>query len=109
MNRREKILALVVGGLAAVFIFGYGLRAAILKPLKDKDKLILATKEKLNKINAEKRQFFATEDRMKQLALETFGDTIDQASATLAPPRPPFQRRSPRAPPSPTRTARRPR
>jgi hypothetical protein len=82
MNAREKILAGAVGGLVGIFVIGFGLRAAILKPLSDIDKRIKASKEKVEKITNEKRLFFATEDRMKQAGLKTFGDTIDQASAT---------------------------
>lgn len=82
MNAREKILASAVGGIVGIFVIGFGIRAAILKPLNDIDKRIKASKEKIEKITNEKRQFFATEDRMKQVALRTFGDTVDQASAT---------------------------
>jgi hypothetical protein len=82
MNQREKILVGAVGSLVAIFVIGFGVRAAILKPLNDIDKRIKASKEKVEKITNEKRQFFATEDRMKQVALRTFGDTTDQASAT---------------------------
>jgi len=82
MNAREKILASGIGGLIAIFVIGFGVRATILKPLGDIDKRIKASKEKLESVTNKKRQFFATEDRMKQVALRTFGDTIDQASAT---------------------------
>ena len=81
MNQREKVLATAVGGLVGIFVIGFGLRAAILKPLKDKDKAIAAAREKFEKIAQEKRQFFSTEDRMKNVALLTFGDNVDQASA----------------------------
>jgi hypothetical protein len=81
MNQREKILGGAVGGLVAIFVIGFGVRAAILKPLKDIDNRIKASKEKVEKIANEKRQFFATEDRMKQVALRTYGETTDQASA----------------------------
>ncbi len=82
MNQREKILSAVVGGIVAVGVIGFGVRAALLQPLRDIDKRIKASQEKFEKINAEKRQFFATEDHVKDVALKTFGDTIDQASAT---------------------------
>jgi hypothetical protein len=82
VNQREKILMTAIGGLVGVFVIGFGLRAAILKPLKDKDKLIAAARDKHQKIQQEKLQFFSTEDRMKQVGLATFGDTVDQASAT---------------------------
>src|SRR4051812_39062957 len=82
MNRREKILVGSVGAIVGVFVIGFGVRAAILQPLKEVDKRIKASKERFEKISAEKRLFFTTEDRVKQMALKTFGDTIDQASAT---------------------------
>lgn len=82
MNQREKILAGAVGGIVAVFVIGFGIRAAILTPLRAVDKRIAAAKEKFEKIAAEKRQFFATEDRLKIVAERTFADTVDQASAT---------------------------
>lgn len=82
MNKREKMLALIVGSLLGVFVLGFGIRAVILKPLKEIDKRIAASREKFEKANAEKRQFFATEDRVKALALRTFGDNVDQASAS---------------------------
>jgi hypothetical protein len=81
MNQREKLLISIVGGLVGIFVIGFGLRAAIFKPLKDKDKVIAAVRDKFEKIAQEKRQYFATEDRMKQVALRTFGDNVDQASA----------------------------
>jgi hypothetical protein len=81
MNRREKILFSAVSGLVGLFIVGFGIRAALIKPLKDLDKRITASREKFDKINAEKRQFFSTEDHLKNLALQTFGDNVDQASA----------------------------
>jgi hypothetical protein len=82
MNQREKILASAIGSIVGVLVIGFGVRAAILKPLNDIDKRIKASKEKFDKITNEKRQFFSTEDHVKQVALKTFGDTIDQASAT---------------------------
>jgi hypothetical protein len=82
MNKREKILLTIVGSIVAVFVVGFGLRAAIIKPLKEIDGRIKASQEKVNKVAKERQQFFATEDRMKQVALKTFGETVDEASAT---------------------------
>jgi hypothetical protein len=81
MNKREKIMAGAVGALVAVFVFGFGTRAYILAPLKALDRNIAASKAAFEKISNEKRQYFATEDRVKANALRTFGETIDQASA----------------------------
>jgi len=82
LNAREKILAGVVGGIVGVFVLGFGVRAALIKPLKDIDKRIATSKATFAKINAEKLQSFSTEDRMKVAATKTFGDSVDQASAT---------------------------
>ena len=82
MNKREKILLTIVGSIVAVFVVGFGLRAAIIKPLKEIDSRIKASQEKVNRVAKEKQQFFATEDRMKEIALKTFGETVDEASAT---------------------------
>ncbi|HXG48315.1 MAG TPA: hypothetical protein VNO52_11875 [Methylomirabilota bacterium] len=81
MNRRERLLLVAVGGLVGVFVVGFGLRAAITKPLKEIDRRISATRAKLDQIRAERRRYFAAEDQVKALALRTFADTVDQASA----------------------------
>src|ERR1043166_5656336 len=81
MNTREKILAAAVAGVAGLFVFGFGLRALIVSPLKAIDKRTLALREKLDKINSDRRAYFTAEDRIKDHALRAFADTIDQASA----------------------------
>jgi hypothetical protein len=81
MNAREKVLAGVVGGLVGVFVVGYALYALINKPLKEIDKRTAVLREKLEKVKAEKRGYFAAEDQVKAMTLRTFADTIDQASA----------------------------
>jgi hypothetical protein len=63
-------------------VIGFGIRAALLQPLRKIDKAIAASKERLDKINKEKLQSIATDDRLQKIALTTFGDTVDQASAT---------------------------
>lgn len=81
MNKREKIMAAVVGGIAAVFLVGFGVRAVLVKPLKQIDKRIAASRERIAKIQTERRAYFAAEDQMKASTLRTFADTVDQASA----------------------------
>lgn len=81
MNRREKILAGAIGGLLGVFVLGFGARAVLITPLREIDKRIAASRERIAKIQAERRAYFAAEDRMKASALRTFADTVDQASA----------------------------
>jgi hypothetical protein len=81
MNRRERILAGVIGGIVAVFLAGFGVRAFLVKPLKAIDKRIAASRERIARIQAERRAYFGAEDRMKASTLRTFADTVDQASA----------------------------
>ena len=82
MNKREKILATLVGGLVGVFVVGFGIRAALLQPLKKIDKSIQTYREKIDKIDKEKVLSIKADDRIQATALKTFGETIDQASAT---------------------------
>jgi hypothetical protein len=81
MNRREKILAGSVAGIVALFVVGFGLRAFFLKPLKEIDQRTTVIREKIEKVKADRRAFFTSEDRMKAVAFETFADNVDQASA----------------------------
>lgn len=81
MNPREKLLAGLVLGSACLLGGGLGLRAFITKPLTDLDKRIATARERLEKINTERRNFFAAEDRLKSLAKLVFADTVDEASA----------------------------
>jgi hypothetical protein len=81
MNQREKILAIAVGGLGGLLLLGFGVRAFIVKPLREIDKRAAVIREKIGKLNAERRAFFDAEERMKAHTLRTFADTVDQASA----------------------------
>jgi hypothetical protein len=81
MNRREKILIGAVGGLAGVFLLIYGLRVVFLAPLRDLDKRTALVREKIAKIQTDRRNYFAAEDRLKAITRTTFADTPDQASA----------------------------
>jgi hypothetical protein len=81
MNRREKILATLVGSLIGAFVIGFGVRVVIVKPLREIDKRIAGTRERLGKIQAERRAYFAAEDQMKVATMRTFADTVDQTSA----------------------------
>ena len=87
MNRREKILAVVVGALVGVAVLGFGVRAVLIKPLKDIDKKTSGLRERLNKVLAERRAFFEAEDEVKKFAQRTFDTDLDKAS-TLPPPHP---------------------
>lgn len=81
MNPREKLLAGLVLGTACLLGGGLGLRAFITKPLTDLDKRIVAARERLGKIQTERRNYFAAEDRLKSLGKLTFADTVDETSA----------------------------
>lgn len=81
MNKREKILAVLVGGIVVVFAGGFGLRAIWMKPLKELDRKTAALRDKLDKVRAERRAFFAAEDAVKKDAQRAFSDELEQASA----------------------------
>jgi hypothetical protein len=81
MKKREKLLAGVVLGLVAVFVLGFGLKSIFIKPLRDIDKQTALLREKLAKINAERREYFDAEDALKTVAQRTFAPDLNQASA----------------------------
>ncbi len=81
MNRREKILSSCVGGLIGIFVIGFGVRAIIVKPLNEIDKRTAVVRDKIYKVRKERSAYFDAEDRMKAFTLQTFADTVDQASA----------------------------
>jgi len=80
VNLREKKLLIAVGTLVGVLAAGFGIRTLISKPLNEIDKKIATARNKLDKIRADRRSYFAAEDRMKAYALRAFADTVDQAS-----------------------------
>ncbi len=81
MNSREKLLASVISSLLGIFVFGFGIRALIVQPLRDVDKRTAVVREKIEKIKTERRNYFAAEDRLKTIAATTFADSVDEASA----------------------------
>lgn len=81
MNRREKILAGAIGGLVGLFLVIYGLRVVFLAPLREIDKRTALVREKIAKIQADRRAYFAAEDRLKEIARTTYADTVDQTAA----------------------------
>jgi hypothetical protein len=81
MNQREKTLAIIVVGMLGFFVVALGLRAFFLKPLRDVDSRIAAAQERLETIRAERRAYFDSEDRMKEVARRTFADDVNQAAA----------------------------
>ncbi len=81
MNKREKTMALVVGGVIMLFALVFGARAVVIKPLRELDKKTAALREKLEKIKAERRAYFTAEDLVKRFAQRAVSDQVDQASA----------------------------
>lgn len=81
MSKREKILAALVGAAVIVLAGGFGLRAVWMKPLKELDRKKAALREKLDKVRAERRAFFAAEDTVKKFSQRAFSEELDQASA----------------------------
>jgi hypothetical protein len=81
MNPREKVLVCAVGGLLGLGLATLGVRAVLLKPLREIDKKNAVLRDKMEKIKAERRAYFTAEDTVKTLTQHTFGDQIDQASA----------------------------
>lgn len=81
MNQREKMLAGIVGGMVGVLALGLGVRAMFVGPLKEADKKIRNTRFNLEKLQKEKRAFFAAEDAVKKVVAKTFSYDVDEASA----------------------------
>ncbi len=81
MNRREKTLAGVIGGGLALLLLVLGVRSVFRAPLEALDKRIAAAREKIAKIQSERRAYFAAEDHLKDVALRAFADTVDEAGA----------------------------
>ena len=81
MNAREKTLAIAVAGIVGVIGAAVGIQYFIAKPLKEMDKRIIASRGRLEKMNTERRNYFAAEDRVKAFARQAFADTVDEASA----------------------------
>ena len=67
MNSREKVMATAVGGIAGLFALILGVRVLFVAPLKEIDVRTNAVREKIAKIQDERRAFFAAEDRLKAM------------------------------------------
>ncbi|MGZ8939988.1 MAG: hypothetical protein ACXW32_12315 [Limisphaerales bacterium] len=81
MKKREKILAGVVLGFVALFVLGFGVKGFFVKPLKDIDKQVMLLRERIAKINNERREYFTAEDALKKTTQRTFATDLNQASA----------------------------
>ena len=81
MKAREKILALIVGGIVGLVLLGFVVRAVVVAPLQERDKKMVAARGQLEKIRAERREYFAAEDVVRGFAQTTYSTNTDQALA----------------------------
>lgn len=81
MKKREKILAGIIFGMFGLMVVGFGLRAMFLKPLKEIDKQTNVLRDKIAKINQERRDYFTAEDALKGITQKTFSPDLNIASA----------------------------
>lgn len=81
MKKREKILLATVASICGIFATGFAIRAVIILPLHEWDGRIDAVREKMGKIQAERRTYFAAEEKVKAYVQRTFALTEDQVSA----------------------------
>jgi hypothetical protein len=81
VKKREKILGAVVLGFVALFVLGFGVRGFFVKPLKDIDKQVVLLRERIGKINNERREYFDAEDALKKITQRTFATELNEASA----------------------------
>lgn len=81
MNQREKLLAMLVGGIVGILVLAGGIRWLIFVPLQKIDKQTTALKDKIGKVKAERLAYFAADEQVKKWTQHGFADTVDQASA----------------------------
>lgn len=81
MNKREKLLWLIVGSLALLLVGFIVIKILFLKPLQEIDRQTTLLREKLRLIHEEGRAFFSSEDYIKRTAQTTFGGNADVATA----------------------------
>lgn len=81
MKTREKILALIVGSLGGMILLVIVVRAAVVMPLRERDKKMATARGLLEKIRAERREYFAAEDVVRGFAQTTYSTNTDQALA----------------------------
>jgi hypothetical protein len=84
MTKREKVLAGIVGGFVGLALLGLGGRTLLIKPLQEIDKKTAAERQRLEKINGERRAFFSAEDEVKKFTQRTFDTDLDKAGAKSA-------------------------
>ena len=81
MKKREKILAGIVFGLIGLFVLGFAIKGFFVRPLEEVEKQTALLREKIEKINKERREYFEAEDRLKAVTAKTFALDVSMASA----------------------------
>src|SRR5689334_13793010 len=81
MKKQEKILVAIVAGMVALFASVFGIKGFFLGPIRKVDQQTAALRDKLEKINTERREYFTAEDSLKAITGKTFGIDLNQASA----------------------------
>src|SRR5437867_2577171 len=81
MNKREKVLALIIGLVVVLFGTVFGVKAVLLRPLREIDKKTATAREKLDKIASERRTYFTAEEVVKHFTQQAFDDDLDEASS----------------------------
>ena len=81
INKREKNLIAAIIAICGLFAAGFGFRAVVIKPLRVWDQKTAVLRDRLTKVRAERRDYFAAEDRVKGFVQRTFDLTEDQVSA----------------------------
>ena len=79
-EKAEKILAGVVAGIFGAILLGFGVRGFYVKPLRI-DKQTAGIRDKIEKINQERRDYFVAEDALKAITQKTFSPDSSEASA----------------------------
>jgi hypothetical protein len=81
MKKREQILTGAIVGIVALFALIFGVRGFFLDPIRKIDLQTAALRDKLEKANTERREYFSAEDSLKLITSKTFGTDLNQASA----------------------------
>ena len=81
MNKRERKLLILIGGLVGVFVIGFGVRLIVLQPARNLDSQIAGLRRQIAKLRDERRTYFADEEKIKAITRITFAEQVDRASA----------------------------
>jgi len=81
MKSGEKLLLGIVGCLLVLFLGGYGVRIALVKPLKELKGQIGALRDKLHQLNDEEEAYARAKRYIEATAPRLFGGDADTATA----------------------------